>query len=257
MSKKNPPLTLLLTFLLLASPLQAVPPFYERSLEGWYWYQEIGTDPEKREIPEEVALATLHTFKATFTRAVEVATAYPTRKNVKKVMELQQKSIQTAEKFAALWAQLLLANSHLNGQLDNPTSYYGIEAREKLEAQQIETLIAQEKEKYALLFFFDSQNPFSQAAAQMTKNFEENTGWQVLGISLDGGPLPQYPKPRRSTDGGKILGIDTAPAYLLLNAEKNLSFPVGFGAISVEQLKKNIYKQLHSKAHPKKVSYAH
>ena len=239
--------TLHFLFLLLILQNFAFPnnlPFYDRYLEGWYWYQTLEGEKEE-EVPEEVAVKILETYQQTFERALKVATASPTKKNIKAVMELQQKSAKNAEKFADVWGQILLENPELNGQLSNPTSYYGIATKEEVASQNIRNLILEAKETYTLLFFFKSNDPFSQAAAQMVRAFKENTGWNVVAISLDGGVLPEFPKPRFSKDEGKILGIDVAPAYMIVNPKENLSLPVGYGTISVQSLKQNIFDQLN------------
>ena len=236
-------LILLSSSLLLFSSLNAS--FYDRSMEGRYWYAEKQEDRDtKAQITEENAVEELQLFRHRVDRAKALAVLAPTKDNVKHYMILQQQLVNHSENFSKTWEKLLLEEASLNGQLSNPTAQYAINARKDLEYEKIDTLLEENRTKLFLLFVYDSREKFSQIAGQMMKNFMEDTNWEVLGVSVDQGNLPEFPHSKIAADQGEALGITSTPSYVVINKEAEEVIHVGFGALSVSQLKENIYIQL-------------
>jgi len=168
----------------------------------------------------------------------------PTYKNIQNYLKIQKQAVQNSEKFAKIWETIILENAYLSDQLKNPSASFAVTARKNLKYQRIDQFLEKHKKDHVLLFAFDSTDPFSSIAAEMVKEFEEETKWKVVGISLDGGVIPHFPTTRYSTDHGEVLGIESSTSFIVVNPEKDYSEKVGFGAISISQLKENIYKQL-------------
>ncbi|NGX50737.1 MAG: hypothetical protein K1060chlam2_00587 [Chlamydiae bacterium] len=219
--------------------------FYDRGLEGRYYYQERKEETEeKEEITKENALSQLRIFQEKFQAAKALAVMDPTYENITIYLRIQKQVVENSEKFAKIWEVILLEDAQLSDQLLNPTASFAVAARKNLAYQRIDQFIEKNKKDHLLLFVFDSTDPLSLIAAEMAKEFEEETTWKVIGVSLDGGSIPQFPSPRYSTDKGEALGVMVAPAFIVACPEKEYSEKVGFGAISISQLKENIYKQL-------------
>ena len=231
-------------FLCFALPLSAIAPFYKGALEGFYHYQEFDEEEEEEQQTPEAVFEILQAFKQEAIARLHKAVVFPTKKNVIQFLEIQNTAIQNSEKFGEVWAQVILENAHLSGQLTNPTDSFAIKHRKWVEQEQIDALIREKGKSHVLLFFFDSKDHYSQAAAEMVKLFEEKCLWKVMGISLDGEALPEFPNPRYTKDQGKNLNIQAAPAYVVLNPQTEQAIHVGYGAISLSRLKENIFSQL-------------
>lgn len=220
--------------------------FYERAMEGRYWYDE--KDPKKEEeqphITEDNAIEELHNLRQKVDKAKALAVLVPSRVNVKHYMLLQQQLVKQSELFAKAWEKILLEDATLSGQLTNPTSQYAVNARKALQYQEINALLEKSKSKHILLFIYDSRETFSQIAGEMMTAFIEDTGWEVIAVSVDQGNLPQFPDSKIAADQGKALGIEATPSYVVINKQTEQVIHVGFGALSVSQLKENIYVQL-------------
>ncbi|MEM7174332.1 MAG: conjugal transfer protein TraF [Chlamydiota bacterium] len=236
---------LTLLFICFALQLSAISPFYKKGLEGFYYYEEREEDPQEDSETAEAAAEILTAFQQEFIGRLKKAVVFPTKKNVRAYRELQDRSEESSTKFEKIWSQLSLEEARFSGQLTNPTDSYAIKRRKEIQASQIETLIREKKETHVLLFFFTSNDPYSQIAAEVVKMFEEKCLWKVIGISLDGEPLPEFPNPRHAKDRGSSLKIQAAPAYVVLHPDTEQAIHVGYGAISMQRLKENIYKQLH------------
>lgn len=220
--------------------------FYERAMEGRYWYDEKDQEKEETPIPitEENAIEELHFLRHKVDTAKALAVLVPTQTNVKHYMLLQQQLVKQSEVFAKTWEKILLEDATLSGQLTNPTAQYAVNARKALQYEEINTILEKSKSKHLLLFVYDSREKFSQIAGEMMIAFIEDTGWKVIGVSIDPGNLPEFPHSKIAADQGKALGITATPSYVVVNKETEEVIHVGFGALSVSQLKENIYIQL-------------
>lgn len=238
-----------LSILISSSPLFLNAGFYDRAMEGRYWYDERLRDEseiskDNKNISEENALEYLQELKQKFETTKALAVLQPNRENLLKYMTIQNELVMNAEKFAKVWQQILLENPLLNDELTNPTAQYAIQARKAAQYIEIEELLNNAREKHVLLFVYDSSKKLSQAAGEMVQDFAADTHWQIVPITVDGIDLIEFPNSKILADQGLSLGLKDTPAYIIGNLEEETIQHVGFGAISVSKLKKNIYTQL-------------
>lgn len=214
-------------------------------MEGRYWYdEEENLEEEKPVITKENAAEELIKVREKLDTAKALAILSPTKQNIRHYMILQKEVVENAENFSQVWAKIVLEDAVLNTQIKNPTAQYAINARKALEYETIEKTLLKNKNHHLLLFVYDSEQKFSQIAADMMKTFEKDTNWEVIGVSVDSKNLPEFPNSKISIDKGKTLGISTTPSYVLINKETEEIIHAGFGALSVSQLKENIFMQL-------------
>jgi conjugal transfer pilus assembly protein TraF len=240
------------SILLSSSPLFLNAGFYDRAMEGRYWYDERLRDEAEepmanKNISEDNALEYLQELKQNFEKKKALAVLQPTRENLLKYMTIQNELVINAEKFAKVWQQILLENPLLNDELTNPTAQYAIQARKTAQYTEIESVLKSAREKHVLLFVYDSSKKLSQAAGEMVQDFVADTHWKIVPITVDGKDLAEFPNSKILADQGLALGLKDTPAYIIGNIDEETIQHVGFGAISVSKLKENIYTQL--KAH--------
>ena len=238
-----------ISILLSSSPLFLNAGFYDRAMEGRYWYDERLRDEDKesmanKNISEENALEYLQELKQKFETTKALAVLQPNRENLLKYMTIQNELVINAEKFAKVWQQILLENPLLNDELTNPTAQYAIQARKAAQYMEIESVLKSAQEKHVLLFVYDSSKKLSQAAGEMVQDFAADTRWKIVPITVDGKDLPEFPNSKILADQGLALGLKDTPAYIIGNIDEETIQHVGFGAISVSKLKENIYRQL-------------
>jgi len=238
--------SLIFASLLLCHCLQAS--FYDRSMEGRYWYDEKIKEEEDQTstltITEENAVEQLQILRQKVDTAKALAVLAPTRPHVRHYMTLQKHLMTSAETFSNVWEKILLEDAHLSGQLSNPTAEYATAARKAMQYEKIDATLEKHRSKHMLLFVYDSREKFSQIAGQMMTAFIEDTKWEVIGVSVDQGNLSEFPNSKIAADQGKAIGVAATPSYVIINKETEEVIHAGFGALSVSQLKENIYTQL-------------
>jgi conjugal transfer pilus assembly protein TraF len=99
-------------------------------------------------------------------------------------------------------------------------------------------------QSYGLYFFFRSNCAYCHVEAPMLKQFSRKYGFTVFPVSLDGGTLPDFPRP--AMDNGIALQVSSAlgippqhfvvPAVVLARPSANQVVPVGFGAMTMDEM---------------------
>lgn len=236
-----------LTLLFLGVVAIAYGGFYDRSMEGFYWYDDPKVNKEETnddDINEDNALVYLKELKLKFESAKALAVLKPNKANLLKYLTMQSELVENAEKFSKVWQQLLLEIPSLNGEIEHPTAQYAIESRKAHKYIEIEETLKKARENHVLMFVYDSTKNYSQIAGSMIESFQADTGWKIVPITVDGGDLSEFPGSKILADQGLALGLQDTPAYIIGNIEDETIKHVGFGAIAISRLKENIYKQL-------------
>lgn len=223
--------------------------FYDRYMEGRYWYNEQQLEEseelqDQETITKDNAQEQLSILQDKFKTSIALALLKPTKSNVKQYMILQQKIMNLSDEFSNTWQQVLLESAGLNGELDNPTAQFALDATKAMEYTAIEECLKKNKEEWLLIFVYDSAQKYSQLAGEMMESFQADTGWEVVPVTLDGKDLPGWPHSKLTKDQGETLGVEASPAYILVNKKTEEIKGAGYGAIAIFRLKQNIYMQL-------------
>jgi len=137
--------------------------FYEESgNQGFYFFE----DPEKQEksqkekpkTPEEAADIMAQQREELYKLRC-LAILSPSRENVIRYIEEQNRILSLSENFAKEWQYLLLDLPELGDGLNNPTTASGIEVRKKLEEANKKSVLDLLGEKYFLLLFANGGDP--------------------------------------------------------------------------------------------------
>ena len=112
--------------------------------------------------------------------------------------------------------------------------------RSYLEAQ----TLAELSRDFGLMFFFRSDCPYCHQQAPVLRLLEQQYGMPVMGVSMDGGGLPQFPDARRDNGISMIVsggqGIQTVPALFLVHRETRQAVPIGTGALAIDEIVERI-----------------
>jgi conjugal transfer pilus assembly protein TraF len=100
--------------------------------------------------------------------------------------------------------------------------------------------IAELARDHVVFFFFRGDCPYCHAYAPTLRAFEDQTGLKVVAVSLDGGTLPQFPRPRADNGISKTLQVTQVPATFIAQPFTGVITPVGFGVLSEGELMERI-----------------
>lgn len=196
---------------------------------------------KKKKTREEEALERLEKWKKELEAKRALSIMEPTPENVKAYIEAQEKLMQTASLYSDIWRRTIWQNPEINYELKRPVNNAAIEVyREQRRAAEMRTLAELGKE-WGIFFFFRSDCPYCHRMATTLKLMTDLYGVSVFPVSLDGGGLPEYPKPRRDNGLASMLGITQVPMMVLGNVKDRRMIPIGSGVVAITDLIERIY----------------
>lgn len=212
----------------------------------WYCDEQLRDDP-----PPEVAapaprrelasLATAQQMREELKRREDLAVMVPSEANIKDYLALWQAVQEKGAVFADVWRRVVWQTPELDYALKRPINNAAIRVfdaeRDQAETQQLRAVAGE----HGLIFFFRSDCPYCHAMAPVLRMLNQKYGIEVLGVSLDGGDLPEFPVPR---DGRKIAaswGVDRVPALFIGARATGDHAALGFGAMSLSEIVNRIF----------------
>ena len=237
--------------------------WHEQAEEGWFFYNEELPVPEVEEEPvvekqikeapkevkappppEPAVVPSVEPVQPYTVRMKEkgeqllsAAMENPTQENVEQYMVHNQLMMQASTDFAEAWQLALMKNPDLESGVPMVDAvkdiYYEEQARK--DDEKLQSL----KERAGLFFFYTTSCPYCPRQAQYLKLFENQTGFEVKAISLDGYILPEYPDAIADNGIATELNVKGVPAiYLAL--PPNTFERVATGIITPEELKRRL-----------------
>jgi conjugal transfer pilus assembly protein TraF len=217
------------------------------------WYCDAEDEPMQRRpasptMQQPVAkrieikdLKTAEQMRAELKRREDLAVMNPTDRNLKDYLELWQLTQEKGAVFADNWRRVVWQTPELDYSLKRPTNNAAIKTydatREANEEQQLRMLA----KDHGLIFFFRSDCPYCHAMAPVLKMLSQKYGIEVLGVSVDGHGLPEFPNPRDGRAQAAAWGIERVPALFIGSKETGDKAAIGFGAMALTDIVNRIF----------------
>lgn len=218
--------------------------YWLRNREGWFWYRDPPAStprpaPSAPKPPRE--LVEFEAMQKRLEDLKRVAVMNPTDANLAAYMRYQRMVMNKSEHFAERWQRLVWTVPDLDyGMTGRPTNAMAInvfdEQQRERQAQTIKSLAA----THGLIFVFRGDCPHCHRFAPILKRFEEEFGFTVLAISMDGRAIPEYPNARPDNGMAARLNATAVPALYLTAPTTRQIVPVGFGVMSMTDLVERI-----------------
>ena len=260
---------LLLTVLLLAlfadvavaqAPGQAAPrdepsrPYWSDRWRGWHFYEDPLPDeaePAPRPAPptplrpaapqRPPELVEFERLQKTLEDLRNIAIMRPSESNVRRYMELEMQVVNRASYFADVAQRVAWATPALDPTLQGrPVNAQALEVFERQQRTDRSASVAALGRDHVLFFFYRSDCPYCHAFAPTLQSFEARHGIQVVAVSVDGGPLPGFPRARPDNGIATALQVTQVPAVFLAQPSSGKITPIGSGVLSESQLLERI-----------------
>ncbi|QCF28079.1 conjugal transfer protein TraF [Hydrocarboniclastica marina] len=238
--------------------------FYERSEEGWFFYEpelkpqvetetpskqpEVAPEPvETLKLPEqqpEVAAAvappaalSIKWFRENVNKYRDRAIDNPTPENVSAFLYVQKMAIDKSHKFANTWEKVVLSTPDLDANSRRPLSSgagFAVDAEAKTNQEKI---LASLTDKVGIWFFYSSESPYALRQGKILAAVEKGMGFKVLPISMDNAPLPGDVFPSYVSDSGQasVIGVRQVPSTYMVTKDGVIK-PLGEGVIAYRDL---------------------
>lgn len=233
--------------------------FFDRKAEGWFWYNEKSENEEKpTEIPPETevkpiiekeetivvtppAFFSSEWFRVNLPKYKDLAWDNPTPENVQAYLLLQRIAMDRSEKFSNIVELVTLGNPKLDENTRRPTATFASQQADKEAAKAKEILLSELAEKVGIFFFFKSDCNICELQSPVVKMIQDQFGFYVQAISVDGKPLKNNVFKDYKIDNGhaSILEVTSYPALFLADETGHFS-AISQGAVSYPDLVQRI-----------------
>ena len=212
--------------------------FFQKRSEGWHWYQSLSDNKVKEGLPKEaieVLPKTLSPTKQIETQRKELekklhtAIVEPTQENLIAYITAQKALMDQSQKFSEMWKQVVMTTPSLDETLIHPVDQNARHVYYAQRHQDLEKQIKKLAKDYGLFFFFRKNCEYCHHFAPIVKRFSQKYGWSVLGISLDGGILPEFPNANQNNGIAERLQIAHVPALIALHPKTGQLIPLAYG----------------------------
>ena len=236
-------------------PREGNPPsFFEKRAEGWHWYESLSDNKLKKRKAEEEKSSSGRSSSSSLQTPTEkieaqrkeletklhIAILEPNAENITSYILAQKALMDQSQRFSEAWKRVVLTTPSLDETLVHPVDqnarhvYYDEQRREL--SKKIQGLASE----YGLFFFFRQHCPYCHQFAPIVKRFADKYHWSVLGISLDGGNLPEFPHAKRDNGIATRLSITHVPALIALHPKTGKLIPLAYGMVSENEIEERI-----------------
>lgn len=221
------------------------PSFFQRKAEGWHWYQDPevrNQDSEKKE-EHKASLSPTEQIEAqrkALETKLHAAIVEPKRENIISYIMAQKALMDQSQRFAEMWKQVVMTTPSLDETLVHPVDQNARHIYYAEHHRQLEKRIKHLASEYGLFFFFRKNCGYCHHFAPIVKRFAQKYGWSVLGVSLDGGTLPEFPHAKQNNGIAERLQIAHVPALIALHPKSGQLIPLAYGLTSESEIEQRI-----------------
>ncbi|WP_420213493.1 conjugal transfer protein TraF (plasmid) [Burkholderia aenigmatica] len=186
-------------------PAARDPAYYAGKNDGWFFYNDpkpkhppvgaepaVATPPETSPTipPEKPKLFSVEWLRASMPKLLDNAMNNPTPENVAAYLWSQRMMLDMTDDFKSTAEKVVASDPYLNESVRIPSATFAkrdmLFAISKAKTQ----IVADLAKSSGLWFFFDSQCAFCRTQYATLQRVQQNAGFTVKNISLDGASLP-------------------------------------------------------------------
>lgn len=229
-------------------------PFIKRKAEGWFWYedkeknknnkkdrQQFDQEPNQKHKKNMTPTEIINQNKQALEASLHKAILDPSYDNVKHYMQLQKAVVARSEAFSEKWQEVVYKEPTLNEEVNYSTSHSAVPIHYAEQKAKKEQKLREIAGDFCLLYFFKSDCPYCQKFSSLAKSFAEKYGFEILGVSLDGNLVSEFPDAVPDNGVSKKLKINTYPTLVAVNEITEEMIPITYGYTSETDLENTLY----------------
>lgn len=212
---------------------------------GFNWYPPDAPPKKTEAKPKSIKdMKTMEALQKELARLKDLAIMQPTPSNVRDYLEAQTYVMDKSSVFADVARRVVWATPSVDYNNRSPTATFAQLSKKDIRRDAQQQTLAELSRDYGLMFFFRSDCPYCHQQAPVLRLLERQYGMPVLGVSMDGGTLPQFPDARRDNGISMTVsngqGIQMVPALFLVHRETRQAVPIGSGALAIDDIVERI-----------------
>jgi conjugal transfer pilus assembly protein TraF len=237
--------------------------FYQDYARGWHWYEPQPVEesiedteqspegvPSQKAAPQGLAPKTSTEIIATYRKELEnrLAKAWisPTPQNIHSYQNMQKDMLERSQVFSQNWMRNVFMTPALDHSLISPVSQKARNLHLDQSQAKLQQTIQEMRHKYGLFFFFSGNCRYCHGFAPIVKAFSETYGWEVLAITVDGGPIEDFPHAVKDNGLIEAWGVKALPALFAINPATEEVLPLAYGMVSLDAIETRLMTLLET-----------
>jgi conjugal transfer pilus assembly protein TraF len=216
----------------------------ERRLGTWFYCDR--TKPKRIN-----AAPTEHTSSArqlaSIARALDELKARailePSEANVTAYIRYQREQLDRASTFADQWQRVIWQNPDIDYTLQRPVSTLGKRAWVDNRREEEDAAMRQLSQRYGIFYFYAQSCGACDVFAPILKSLADQSGFNVVAVSMDGGPNKTFPSYVVDAGQWQHMGLTSkaTPALVLFDTVTRRPVPIGTGIMAIDEIKDRIF----------------
>jgi conjugal transfer pilus assembly protein TraF len=223
---------------------------------GFYWYPDPQQPPVKDQRKPEAAakpkpplqqVQDMAQIRKELERLFNVAVINPSEQNVLNYLRAQKWMVDKADVFQGVWQRALLKYPDVDANAVIPSSQFATTAMKNQYTVDREQLLKGLGKTHGVVFFARSDCAQCHLQAPVVRMLTQRYGIEVLAITMDRRPIPQFPDARPDNgisfqvSGGA--GVTSVPQLFLVSRDQKEIYPLGAGVMTLEDIAERIRLQ--------------
>ena len=220
---------------------------------GWHFYCDPAREAEDESsetitenpssVEEDDAIATVAALQQELEKSRAVAVLDPTPENVAAYLTLQQQALSRAAAFSDAFRRVVWTTPELDYTLTRPVGALAKQLWSDARREERDAALAGLGERFGLIYIGHRACMGCQIFGPLLRAFAKRHGFDVLAVSLDGGPLEGWPEAVPDNGRAAQMGFDgvSLPAVALFDVTTGETAPVGYGVLAEDQLAERIF----------------
>lgn len=217
-----------------------------RKLGTWFYCDKPPPRPGSKPAPVPSSAAASERLVAISKQLDELkarAILEPSQQNVTAYIRFQREQLDRASTFSDVWQRAMWQNPELDYTLQRPVSTLAKRAWIDNRKAEQETTLRNLSRRYGIFYFYAQSCGACDIFAPILKSLAASSGFNVVAVSMDGGPNGVFPNYVVDVGQHAKMGLTSkaTPALVLYDTVSRRPIPIGTGILSVDEITERIF----------------
>ncbi|WP_082656928.1 MULTISPECIES: conjugal transfer protein TraF [unclassified Sphingopyxis] len=217
-----------------------------RKLGTWFYCDKPKPRPSTKPAPAVASAAASERLAAISKQLDELkarAILEPSEQNVTAYIRFQREQLDRASTFSDVWQRTMWQNPELDYTLQRPVSTLAKRAWIDNRKAEQEAALRNLSRRYGIFYFYAQSCGACDIFAPILKSLATSSGFNVVAVSMDGGPNGVFPNYVVDVGQHAKMGLTSkaTPALVLYDTVNRRPIPIGTGILSADEITERIF----------------
>ncbi|MCO4091486.1 MAG: conjugal transfer protein TraF [Sphingorhabdus sp.] len=218
----------------------------QRKLGTWFYCERPKKQSQEKSQTQPLAMSAATRMAAISKQLDELkakAILEPSEQNVTAYIRFQREQLDRASMFSDVWQRSVWQNPDLDYTLQRPVTTLAKRAWTDNRKIEHDMALRGLSQRYGIFYFYAQSCAACETFAPILKSLADRSGFNVVAVSMDGGPNRVFPN--YVVDAGQHarmgLASKATPALVLYDTATRRPVPIGTGVLTADEITERIF----------------